>query len=108
MTAITNAARWSPMKIGRCRECQQEQVQRVDRSADDLAEDRVARLVSHLVRTHRAQPRFGLYRRQAIRRAAKPLQRLIRRTARHLAQSYTARGRSCAWTGRQGRKIERQ
>ena len=76
--AMTIAALDVADEVGRRRECQQKYVQRVDRAAENLAENRVAGLMGDLVRAHRVQSHLRLNRSQTTFRAAKPLQRLLR------------------------------
>ena len=97
-------------EIGCRSECQQEHVQGIDRAGDDLDEDRLARFVSHLVGADQALPNSGLFCRQAIRRAAEPLQRLFQGNAPNLSESHAARRGPCcnggcgtSNPGRQGR-----
>ena len=54
----------------------------------------MARLMSHLVGAHLAQPPSTSSRSKTLRRAAQPLQRLFRRKARDLAKGFAARWRS--------------
>ena len=81
-------------EVGRGRERQQQQVQRVDRPADQLADDRMARRLRDLVGTDRAQPRLDLPGREALRGSVNPLQRFVRRQASDLTEGIPARGQA--------------
>src|ERR1700722_5815160 len=80
-------------EVRRSRKREQEQVQRVDRAADELTEDRMVCLLSNLIRSDRAEPLLDLIGRKPARDAGKSLQGLIGRKASDVAQNLSARRR---------------
>jgi hypothetical protein len=86
--------------IGYRREREQQQVQRVDRVADELAENRMARLMCDLIRSRCAEPVFDLVGREAVCGTRKPLQCVAGRKTRDFAQGFAARGQSFGCIGR--------
>ncbi len=79
-------------EVGRGRQRQQEQIERIDRSADEFSEDGMAHLMGHSVGANRAKPLPHRVDIETVGRAAQPLQRLFGREARDLAKGFAARG----------------
>ena len=87
-------------EVGRGRKREQKQVQRVDRAADELAENCMSRLVSDSIQSRRTEPLLDLVGREARRGAGKSLQCIVGRKAGDFAQDFSARGRSFGCLGR--------
>ena len=79
-------------EVGHRRKREQKPVQRVDRAADELTEDRMTRPVSDLIRSNRTEPLRHLISREAARSAGKSMQRLVGGKPSNLNQSLPACG----------------
>jgi hypothetical protein len=87
-------------EVGCGRERQEQQVQWVDRAADKLTENRMARLMSDLIQSRCLEPIFDLVGREAARDTRKSLQCSFVRKARDFAQGFATRGQSFGCVGR--------